>query len=87
MEAFHQNTYKKVMVFRMWVNDRTEYIGTSGFRLSSELCECTLNSRERSGSAYIVKPVHISSRVRRVEDAGLANQDARNSCSARCTFC
>jgi len=47
----------------MFVNDRTENIGTSGCRLSPELCELQLNSPEGRDSAAIVKPVYIRSRV------------------------
>jgi len=35
----------------MFVNDRTENIGTSGCRLSPELCELQLNSPEGRDSA------------------------------------
>ena len=42
-------------------------IGTLGYRLSPKPCGLWLNSRERSDSAVIVKPVNIRSRVSRID--------------------
>ncbi len=72
----------------MFVDDTQEYIvDTSGCRLSPEPCECTLNSRERSGSVCIFKPCDIRSRVRRIQEGFLSLTDTRDSCSARYTLC
>jgi hypothetical protein len=71
----------------MFVNDRQEYtIGTSECRLSSEHCEGTLNSRERSDSVCLFKPCHISSRAGRIHKGFLGLSDTHYRFAVRDSF-
>ena len=72
----------------MFVTDTQEYIiDTSGLRLSSDLCECLLNSRERSGSVGIFKPCDISARVSQIHKGIPSPSDMHDSCSSRYALC
>ena len=71
----------------MFVNDMQEYtIGTSECRLSSELCEDTLNSRERSGSVCLFKPCNICSRGGRIHKGFLSLSDTHNWFEVQSSF-
>ena len=68
-------------------NDRTEYIGTSECRLSSEHCVYILIVARGAAVCVFHKPVHICSRVGRKLNGTLAKELAHDSCQARYTLC
>ncbi len=65
----------------MSVNDRQVYIGTQECRLSSWLCARRLNKGERSPRESVLKPCHISSRVRRTLFVAFGEQRVRTTLS------
>jgi hypothetical protein len=71
----------------MFVDDRQEYIGTSGRRLNSEPCGYTLKARRGVGRVRVIKPCRICSRVSHVNANILDLLDVHNSRSTRYTVC
>lgn len=70
----------------MFVND-TQEIGTSGCRLSSELCGEKLNNLLKRDSVFHVKPWDICSRVSLAKTKKSISFSEHNSCSTRYTLC
>lgn len=69
-------------------SSKTVTIDTSEYRLSSEPCGHTLNSRERSGSVYDKKPTYYLFESKSNEAIHpWFSFFMHYSCSGRCTLC